>query len=66
MGLTITEKILRDHTAEKNAVAGDFILTNVDKCLLTMFDKTRFGLLLSNIATAEELIRQIRSFDPHT
>jgi 3-isopropylmalate/(R)-2-methylmalate dehydratase large subunit len=33
MGLTITEKILRDHTAEKNAVAGDFILANVDKCL---------------------------------
>ncbi|MBY9006899.1 MAG: 3-isopropylmalate dehydratase large subunit [Candidatus Lokiarchaeota archaeon] len=33
MGLTITEKILRDHTDNKNAVAGDIILANVDKCL---------------------------------
>ncbi|MHA1148340.1 MAG: 3-isopropylmalate dehydratase large subunit [Promethearchaeota archaeon] len=33
MGLTITEKILRAHCEDKNAVAGDFILANVDKCL---------------------------------
>ncbi len=33
MGLTITEKILRDHSNEKNASAGDFILANIDKCL---------------------------------
>jgi len=33
MGLTITEKILRDHCDEKNVSAGDFILANVDKCL---------------------------------
>ncbi|MFW9872912.1 MAG: 3-isopropylmalate dehydratase large subunit [Candidatus Thorarchaeota archaeon] len=33
MGLTITEKILREHCENKNAVAGDFILANVDKCL---------------------------------
>ncbi|KKK40903.1 hypothetical protein LCGC14_0595690 [marine sediment metagenome] len=33
MGLTITEKILRDHCDTKNAVAGDFILAKVDKCL---------------------------------
>lgn len=33
MGLTITEKILRDHAENKNAVAGDFIFADVDKCL---------------------------------
>jgi len=33
MGLTISEKILRNHTDDKNAVAGDFILAKVDKCL---------------------------------
>ena len=33
MGLTITEKILRDHCDKKNVVAGDFILARVDKCL---------------------------------
>jgi 3-isopropylmalate/(R)-2-methylmalate dehydratase large subunit len=33
MGLTITEKILRDHCDNKNVVAGDFILARVDKCL---------------------------------
>ncbi len=33
MGLTITEKILRDHTDNKNAVAGDIVLTNIDMCL---------------------------------
>lgn len=33
MGLTITEKILRAHCDDKTAVAGDFILANVDKCL---------------------------------
>ncbi len=33
MGFTISEKILRDHTDNKNAVAGDFILAKVDKCL---------------------------------
>ena len=33
MELTITEKILKDHCENKNAVAGDFILANVDKCL---------------------------------
>ncbi|MHA2126536.1 MAG: 3-isopropylmalate dehydratase large subunit [Promethearchaeota archaeon] len=33
MGLTITEKILKDHSEDKNVVAGDFILANVDKCL---------------------------------
>ncbi len=33
MELTITEKILRAHCDNKSAVAGDFILANVDKCL---------------------------------
>jgi len=33
MGLTISEKILRDHCDKKNVVAGDFILAQVDKCL---------------------------------
>lgn len=33
MGLTITEKILREHCDNKKATAGDFILANVDKCL---------------------------------
>jgi len=33
MELTITEKILRDHCENKTAVAGEFILANVDKCL---------------------------------
>lgn len=33
MGLTITEKILRDHSDNDNAVAGDFILADLDKCL---------------------------------
>ncbi|MBY9002827.1 MAG: 3-isopropylmalate dehydratase large subunit [Candidatus Lokiarchaeota archaeon] len=33
MGLTITEKILRDHCQNKKAVAGDFIMPKVDKCL---------------------------------
>ena len=33
MALTITEKILRNHCDNKNAVAGDFILADVDKCL---------------------------------
>ena len=33
MGLTITEKILRDHCDDKGVVAGDFILAKVDKCL---------------------------------
>jgi 3-isopropylmalate/(R)-2-methylmalate dehydratase large subunit len=32
-GLTITEKILRDHCDDKRASAGDFILATVDKCL---------------------------------
>ena len=33
MELTITEKILRAHSDNKSAVAGDFILANVDRCL---------------------------------
>lgn len=33
MGLTITEKILREHSQNKNAVAGDFIFADIDKCL---------------------------------
>ena len=33
MQLTITEKILRSHCDDDNAVAGDFILANIDKCL---------------------------------
>ena len=33
MGLTITEKILREHCQNKSAVAGDFIMVNIDKCL---------------------------------
>ncbi|MHA2394920.1 MAG: 3-isopropylmalate dehydratase large subunit [Promethearchaeota archaeon] len=33
MDLTITEKILRDHSDNKKAVAGDFILAKIDKCL---------------------------------
>lgn len=33
MGLTITEKILRDHCQNKRATAGDFIMVDVDKCL---------------------------------
>ncbi|MFX1573198.1 MAG: 3-isopropylmalate dehydratase large subunit [Promethearchaeota archaeon] len=33
MGSTITEKILRDHCDNKNIIAGDFILANIDKCL---------------------------------
>ncbi|MBY8987604.1 MAG: 3-isopropylmalate dehydratase large subunit [Candidatus Lokiarchaeota archaeon] len=33
MGLTITEKILRQHSQNKNATAGDFIMVDVDKCL---------------------------------
>ncbi|MFX1457312.1 MAG: 3-isopropylmalate dehydratase large subunit [Promethearchaeota archaeon] len=33
MGLTITEKILREHCDNKKAIAGDFVLANVDKCL---------------------------------
>jgi len=33
MGLTITEKILREHCQNKNATAGDFIMVNIDKCL---------------------------------
>jgi 3-isopropylmalate/(R)-2-methylmalate dehydratase large subunit len=33
MGLTITEKILREHTESKKANAGDFILASIDKCL---------------------------------
>ena len=33
MGFTITEKILREHSDDKNVSAGDFILANIDKCL---------------------------------
>ncbi|MHA2123589.1 MAG: aconitase family protein, partial [Promethearchaeota archaeon] len=33
MQLTITEKILRCHCPNNNAVAGDFILADTDKCL---------------------------------
>ncbi|MGM0469967.1 MAG: 3-isopropylmalate dehydratase large subunit [Promethearchaeati archaeon] len=33
MGLTITEKILREHTQDKKGVAGDLILADIDKCL---------------------------------
>ena len=33
MELTITEKILRDHSNNKNAIAGDFVFVNIDKCL---------------------------------
>jgi 3-isopropylmalate/(R)-2-methylmalate dehydratase large subunit len=33
MGLTITEKILRDHCQNKKVVAGDFIMAEIDKCL---------------------------------
>ncbi|GAH65318.1 unnamed protein product, partial [marine sediment metagenome] len=33
MGLTITEKILRDHCQNKSATAGDFIMVDIDKCL---------------------------------
>lgn len=33
MGLTITEKILRDHSNDNNVSAGDFILADIDKCL---------------------------------
>ncbi|MHA1467400.1 MAG: aconitase/3-isopropylmalate dehydratase large subunit family protein, partial [Promethearchaeota archaeon] len=33
MGLTITEKILRDHCDDKSVAAGDFVLARVDKCL---------------------------------
>ena len=33
MGLTITEKILRDHCTNKDISAGDFVLAKIDKCL---------------------------------
>ncbi|MFX1428182.1 MAG: 3-isopropylmalate dehydratase large subunit [Promethearchaeota archaeon] len=33
MDLTITEKILREHSQDKNVVAGDFIFANIDCCL---------------------------------
>ena len=33
MGLTITEKILRDHCPNKKAIAGDFIMAKIDNCL---------------------------------
>ncbi|MBW1985196.1 MAG: 3-isopropylmalate dehydratase large subunit [Deltaproteobacteria bacterium] len=33
MGLTITEKILRNHCKNRKAVAGDFIMAEIDKCL---------------------------------
>lgn len=33
MGLTITEKIFRDHSEDKTLRAGDFALVPVDKCL---------------------------------
>jgi len=33
MGLTITEKILREHCQNKSATAGDFIMAEVDRCL---------------------------------
>lgn len=33
MGFTITEKILREHSDDKNVSAGDFILADIDKCL---------------------------------
>jgi 3-isopropylmalate/(R)-2-methylmalate dehydratase large subunit len=33
MGLTITEKILRDHAQNDKVVAGDFIFADIDKCL---------------------------------
>ena len=33
MGLTITEKIFREHTKDKRGVAGEFILADIDKCL---------------------------------
>ncbi|MFX0083374.1 MAG: 3-isopropylmalate dehydratase large subunit [Candidatus Hodarchaeota archaeon] len=33
MGLTITEKILREHAHDKSVVAGDFILAEIDRCL---------------------------------
>ncbi len=33
MDLTITEKILKDHSDNKSAIAGDFIFANIDKCL---------------------------------
>jgi 3-isopropylmalate/(R)-2-methylmalate dehydratase large subunit len=33
MGLTISEKILREHSQNPNAVAGDYILADIDKCL---------------------------------
>jgi len=33
MGLTVTEKILRDHCQNKSATAGDYVMVDVDKCL---------------------------------
>ena len=33
MELTITEKILREHSDKESVVAGDFILANIDGCL---------------------------------
>lgn len=33
MGFTITEKILKEHSEEKNVRAGDFVLASIDKCL---------------------------------
>jgi len=33
MGLTITEKILREHCQNKSASAGDFVMVDIDKCL---------------------------------
>ncbi|TFG00046.1 MAG: 3-isopropylmalate dehydratase large subunit [Promethearchaeota archaeon] len=33
MGLTISEKILRDHSQNPHVVAGDYILAKIDKCL---------------------------------
>jgi 3-isopropylmalate/(R)-2-methylmalate dehydratase large subunit len=33
MGLTITEKIIRDHCKQKNVSAGDFALVSIDRCL---------------------------------
>ncbi|MHA1660959.1 MAG: 3-isopropylmalate dehydratase large subunit, partial [Promethearchaeota archaeon] len=73
MGLTITEKILKDHCDDKKVSAGDFILARIDKCLanditapiaISVFDKIMEGTK-KGVFDAKKIILTPDHFTPN-
>lgn len=54
MGLTITEKILKDHCDDKDISVGDFVLAKIDKCLANDITAPKVIEVFNNIVEGSE------------